>query len=444
MIIQCPTCLTKFRLDDSKVSDEGTRVRCTKCKEVFVARKEIPVPPPPPPPVQPETPAPDDDLDFSFSTTFEDEGEGEKKQETSPLQFGGGFEEEAPKKEESVEETSFSFVSPSEEYSKNEELAEETPFSFGTSIDEAPVKEGSAEDTPFSFGAPAGEEPAAVEKDEKGFDWSAMSYGEVNLPGTQDEADEPPLGFDFSKSEETAFGDFEFKDETTQEPSPGSSFAAQEEPVITPPPVEQKATFREERSTPPPQFAPSTEGLIDNMEDELQDEFYGEFEPEKKTSLLKKKSIISLLLVAVFLVSGFFIWKNYIASGKGVINLENITGYYAQNAEAGNIFVISGRAVNNTSQARSFFQVKGVLFNKKGEKLVQKEVYCGNIFSSKELISLSRAKIESDLVNKVGGSLSNINLAPGKSVPFMIVYFDLPPDMTEFSVSNKSSQLASE
>ena len=42
MIIQCPKCLTKFKMDDSKVKDEGTKVRCAKCKEVFVVTKEEP------------------------------------------------------------------------------------------------------------------------------------------------------------------------------------------------------------------------------------------------------------------------------------------------------------------------------------------------------------------------------------------------------------------
>jgi len=42
MIIQCEQCQTRFRLDDSKVTDKGVKVRCAKCKHVFVVKKEQP------------------------------------------------------------------------------------------------------------------------------------------------------------------------------------------------------------------------------------------------------------------------------------------------------------------------------------------------------------------------------------------------------------------
>lgn len=72
MIIQCPKCLTKFKLDDSKVKDEGTKVRCAKCKEVFVVTKEKT--PLLPPPAQPVIPVGKEEFDFSFGDTT-----GEKK-----------------------------------------------------------------------------------------------------------------------------------------------------------------------------------------------------------------------------------------------------------------------------------------------------------------------------------------------------------------------------
>lgn len=44
MIIQCDNCQAKFRLDESQVPDQGRKVRCSKCKQVFLVQK----PPPPP------------------------------------------------------------------------------------------------------------------------------------------------------------------------------------------------------------------------------------------------------------------------------------------------------------------------------------------------------------------------------------------------------------
>ena len=40
MIIQCDHCSAKFRMDDSKLANGPVKVRCAKCKEVFVVQKE--------------------------------------------------------------------------------------------------------------------------------------------------------------------------------------------------------------------------------------------------------------------------------------------------------------------------------------------------------------------------------------------------------------------
>jgi len=41
MIITCASCLTKYRLDDSRISPKGSKVRCSRCQHVFYV-----VPPP--------------------------------------------------------------------------------------------------------------------------------------------------------------------------------------------------------------------------------------------------------------------------------------------------------------------------------------------------------------------------------------------------------------
>ena len=42
MIIQCQACQTRFRLADEKVKPGGTRVRCSKCKEIFTVMPSEP------------------------------------------------------------------------------------------------------------------------------------------------------------------------------------------------------------------------------------------------------------------------------------------------------------------------------------------------------------------------------------------------------------------
>ncbi|HDQ39790.1 MAG TPA: DUF3426 domain-containing protein [Desulfonatronum sp.] len=37
MIIQCPNCDTRYRLDDARLGQDGTQVRCSRCSHVFFA-----------------------------------------------------------------------------------------------------------------------------------------------------------------------------------------------------------------------------------------------------------------------------------------------------------------------------------------------------------------------------------------------------------------------
>ena len=70
MIVQCPECTTKYNLDDSKIGHDGSKVRCTRCKNVFTVFKPLPAglqsPAAPAPQPAPAPDAFDDDLGAMF------------------------------------------------------------------------------------------------------------------------------------------------------------------------------------------------------------------------------------------------------------------------------------------------------------------------------------------------------------------------------------------
>ena len=76
MIVQCAKCSTKFKIADDKVTATGVKVRCSKCKNVFVVKKEaapaggeaVPVKAPLPPSSLPPPPAVSSDNIFSQPT----------------------------------------------------------------------------------------------------------------------------------------------------------------------------------------------------------------------------------------------------------------------------------------------------------------------------------------------------------------------------------------
>ncbi|HSR10044.1 MAG TPA: hypothetical protein VLS90_01265, partial [Thermodesulfobacteriota bacterium] len=61
-------------------------------------------------------------------------------------------------------------------------------------------------------------------------------------------------------------------------------------------------------------------------------------------------------------------------------------------------------------------------------RVKEKEAYCGNILSEKDLKEMSLASIEKSLSSQFGISFSNLNILPNKGVPFMVVFPDLAAD----------------
>ena len=119
----------------------------------------------------------------------------------------------------------------------------------------------------------------------------------------------------------------------------------------------------------------------------------------------------------------------------GKIQISDLNGYFQDRAgREGPVFVIEGNVTNRYKSPCHSIQVKGTLFDERGNPAAEKTVYCGNVLSVKQIKSSSRKKIEQSLQNAYGSTLSNFNIEPGKSVPFMLIFFDPPGKLSEFSL----------
>jgi predicted Zn finger-like uncharacterized protein len=124
---------------------------------------------------------------------------------------------------------------------------------------------------------------------------------------------------------------------------------------------------------------------------------------------------------------------NRLESGK--IQISDLNGYFHDRARKGSpVFVIEGKVTNHYKNPCHSIQVKGSLFDERGNRSVEGVVYCGNLLTAEQIRSYSREKIEKILQNAYGDSLSNFNVEPGKSVPFMLIFFDPPDKLSEFSL----------
>lgn len=121
---------------------------------------------------------------------------------------------------------------------------------------------------------------------------------------------------------------------------------------------------------------------------------------------------------------------------------QDIRTRFVENAAAGSLFVIEGKVRNDYPTARNFIMVNGALYAADGNPVRQNNVFCGNIFPDSELQAADKATIETRLRNRFGDQRSNFQVTPGKVLPFMIVFSDLPQDFGEYSVQVVSSSAA--
>jgi hypothetical protein len=106
------------------------------------------------------------------------------------------------------------------------------------------------------------------------------------------------------------------------------------------------------------------------------------------------------------------------------------------------IFVAKGMVTNNYPGIRSFLKIRSNILDSRGNVVRSKTAYAGNLISDEELQSLSMKEIDDRLRNKSGKNKANVNILPFSSVPFMVIFDELPKGVSEFTVEAVSSSPA--
>lgn len=313
------------------------------------------------------------------------------------------------------------------------------------------------EDDEFSFGAPlpkTEDTPPSGEMPEFGFDEGGrsddFSFPEAETSAKDDLAWEPLQGGSddlFAIEEPKREKDeFDFGDAGTAQESASAAMAAA--PPASPPPVD-----------PGPSLAPAAQPVLKNPAEESPSSRKGAQAEQRRRSKNPVSTLflcLILLLLALAGAAAYYFWRGGPEEMARVlerfadpqpppaapsqIRLVELRGFFVQNSREGQLFVISGQAVNDHTEARSAISVKGILYDGKGDALLQQTVFAGNPLPEEALKQLPYSKIEEGMNNQFGDSLSNLNVAPGKSIPFAIVFKGLPPNLAEFTVEVADSR----
>ncbi|OEU53617.1 MAG: hypothetical protein BA868_07285 [Desulfobacterales bacterium C00003106] len=475
MIITCENCQSKFAVDDERISETGSKVRCSNCKHVFEVSRALA----------------EQGKELLLSSTAEVESPAESSDRSDVL------EDDATREEDALPDMggdgdSFDFDYLEEKSAEHEESIEDFP-----DFDEGELESGGRtgdQSDEFSETMQASEPEGiedALELDMEGLDLEeasddgpAISEDEGDAEEIAPESEGPETKEEASVPEELRASEPEGVEDALE---PGLEEFDIEEVFLE----EQGESKSEEQGTeslPPLSETKGSESAID----EEKDEFVGIAEdkdalwdlPEDNDETRKRKELPveseeedvqpqgirrprPFLLAVVILTcvtggvlaaltlfnplkTGFRIPYSDIVIGeeesapKDVGNLKiallNVKQSFENNDEAGLLFVVKGDARNDYSGNRSLIRIKGVVYDDAGNIIKSKSVYGGNVLTKTELEGLAVALMTEKLSNPSGMNESNVNVPPGRTIPFMVVFEGLPGDLGDFSVEAEASE----
>jgi predicted Zn finger-like uncharacterized protein len=121
-------------------------------------------------------------------------------------------------------------------------------------------------------------------------------------------------------------------------------------------------------------------------------------------------------------------------------DIRNLIGYYDNTSKAGRMFVIKGQVANTGKTTRGSIRIHAALLDNTNRSLAEKTVYAGNVLGGEALRVADKESIEKTLSSPFGEGLANMDIAPGKSVPFMVVFLDIPEGIDAYRLEAKEGE----
>ena len=391
MIITCEKCYAKFNLDENVLKQTGSKVRCSKCQNIFLAY----------PPTEMETVAePAEEVVGSETVSSGVEAESVEQLEVS----------EEPEAALETEEEEFELSDLNLEEMKPEPEAEKELEEFlELELETEPV----TEETPK-------EEEAVLEAGEDKIELSSLNLKEEPEPEAEEKPEEPESEFELENVDKEDPDEDEIADSGAQADQPKAEEV--EKPLEAGVETEEASIITEQETKPGKKKRISAPVLILLIIALLTGGAYGAYVALKSMNI-NIPFISDLVKPAV-----------QDEAGNLKIIPSDITDKFIDNSNGGKLFIISGKVKNEYSGARSFIRVTGKLYAK--ERVLSKTatVCCGNVLSDQDLSNMDMNSINKRLLNTLGDNKSNVNVKPGKLLPFMIVFPNIPDNITEYTV----------
>ena len=392
MVIQCPHCQACFKLPQSKVKQGGTKVRCTKCKIIFMV-----------------TPPQDDVVPESANVDVGAKDLGGKDEVEAVEEFIKGFDN-ADFFSDGDEGNEFllgeaAFDEDEDPFFAGDEAASEDLGGLSWSDD----TDSSPDDTDSSLELPDSKQAGELSFADE------LLYGET---GDSQAAEPPPqeapveISLTLAEENEPEIGDavsgLPEKDVFFDEGSPRLSL-----PAPRPPAELRKRSYR---------------GLLWLLVLLLLIAGGGYvYHARQQLTASWQKLLVDWQLIPA-----------PPAEGKELKPVK-LTGYVLTNKREGRLFIIQGQVLNEGLEPRAAIVVKGSVYDTKGVQLAQQRAFCGNPMGKEQLRVWPLMRMTERMQNQFGEMLANLNLEPSRAIPFTLVFNDLPGEVAEFDVIVEAS-----
>jgi len=497
MIIECQTCHARFRLDESRIRGRGARVKCRKCGDSIVVLKDSSPPPAAAPPAQ------GGDGFFDLGSAVRDSAgdapvsppsvgnlipfpvpprpeEPEAKEPPSPsaeaaepekdevdLAFDRFLSEGTGTPSPSTVEPESAVPTPSLEAGGTVET-EATAASVATSgldlgaltLDLGPEEKL---DIPPASELPPPEEPAAEERPAQEF----LGGGGL-LIGNSDIFDSTQMRHDDAGDEAPPeIGDISLDISSTPDDATAPFLRGPEAPA--PPREDSASPNREEISlegnaTPPaapvvdiPPYREAEPAAARTAEPTARRGAPAPESPRPRSSALPAVAAVLAVLLAAggylgLTTSGRKLLEGTVpgvaalwgskpaASAAPKYDLRNVIGYYESGAASQRILVIKGQVANLSTVEKGGIRIHAALLDNTDAVLMQQAVYAGNVLTGETIKKGTREALSKTLGNRFGEGLANMQVAPGKAIPFMVVFFDAPANIDSYKLEAKDGE----
>ena len=122
------------------------------------------------------------------------------------------------------------------------------------------------------------------------------------------------------------------------------------------------------------------------------------------------------------------------APEKAVFDVGNLKGNLNKQASGEPLYVVKGTVTNVGKALSSGIRIEATLLGRDNQAIVKNGAFAGNVIDESLIPHMTRVRIEGFLGMRYGEGDVNRNIPAGKTLPFMVVFFDPPEGVESFRV----------